>query len=1492
MNDSDILEGWAHGSLAQIAISHSGKLRSVSVEALRVLSEDIDQTRQTRLQLCGAGAGRAFGKTLTDDGFGLEILKSPEISDLIVSDSGGGLTFSIIDIHEALRGAANLLEPIKDTSRSSQRRLSNDQPLNSREMLIKGCVDLIKSGALESVLALVRLPYSSAALANRDSLLSVDRLDLVDETCRLLANVSPLLLTEVAAAEGCAMWSSAVYDALHSVLTRDESLDSDAAGDLTALKFDALKGLSALAHYEPMRTLIIAKSLPKLLALNNLSGDKDDLSNAAGQVLLSLGFTDDEITVQKAGNDPKLLVDWFCLQRSLLFQAMARVELKQMVAEMWSLPFSEIGADTAMKLIRQTSGQSNLSNSDAASDLSEDSPVLQGLFENFTRDRETLGSRETVLEQYNNVYGESISSLVRLDDSARSFSSEIEYRLMKAQPFPLNSPTNEKEWILAHSRAIENPVQQTPSESPVGVMPKRLQRLLDSCFPSTLLRDNIIPFNDLRTRSNFNFRAFVMPQRRYFSFAREGRLLARLCEKQAATADTDDMNWCLSFSNSSFAGEFVESLVQTLYLCPMISCLSFARSPESAPQRDFDEDDTLDDGGLLANLAGSLPPWVSYLTFDGVLQDGDLRSLVTIINAMGQLSGPSDDSTAFSDDSSFVTAQNQGNISFIAICNSPQITQETWSSFFSILGSVGPIKRHVFSSPLSMLTVLDLKGNEMGDELAARVIELVHSKDSGCILEQLDLSGNRIGRGTNVIRVLKSYVDYYRYEQRAGASSTRAGWKSSLHTLLLSRNDLFLGLAALEIFALLKNGALYLRVLDLSDNGLESYDVQILTSLLLRPSSLCKLDLSRNKFSHSMVDSLMSRITAPDAESTLSFLLLEKNDPPIKQTQRESLGKFLRKSRRNAILRLIKKRESDVSEEFTIGVQDGATGARLENINENDTSVFNDSFSMRRRSKISSFAGPLIEEHEGNNMITVLFSAPLVFADDSNKLHPFAKLDFDMERELLWQCMKEASRDIELSFDSAHHSRLLATLAKRCTCLHYSGHGHPHFLPFEDGMGGPNWLNVANIKRILVSGNQVPFKFVFVSACHSGLAGETFASAGVPHVVCCQQEQELKDTAALAFTRSFYLALAVGHTVRESFEQGCKAVRASPNLKDPEKEMEKFVLLPRDGNHDVPVFRAKPVPEWPKQSQANILERGRPGRRGGLTRVRSVVGIGAKSSEIGTRNMMQEDPAPSVPQFFIGREVDMYYILTALLKMKKRLVNVLGEPGIGRSSLVCGLCHYINERASTITEIEHIYFIKPKHGGRNLSCRSLLQQLLDKIKEAGNCRSSEDDSEVEGMLETICKSLKNDKALIVFDRTELLEKSDDAEELPMILSSLLYDTKLVKVVLTGKHSLGQPSIGGQVEHPYELGALNIANSIRLFGNLCPHLHTPSERELLFSELNDKCGDCAQLYPSDRNMGVPGRKILSLIGDGIPAKIEKAAYSISKEELAALRHLNF
>lgn len=45
-------------------------------------------------------------------------------------------------------------------------------------------------------------------------------------------------------------------------------------------------------------------------------------------------------------------------------------------------------------------------------------------------------------------------------------------------------------------------------------------------------------------------------------------------------------------------------------------------------------------------------------------------------------------------------------------------------------------------------------------------------------------------------------------------------------------------------------------------------------------------------------------------------------------------------------------------------------------------------------------------------------------------------------------------------------------------------------------------------------------------------------AVGVPHVIAVAANTQLADVAARVFTRHFYLALAVGKTVKESFDIG------------------------------------------------------------------------------------------------------------------------------------------------------------------------------------------------------------------------------------------------------------------------------------------------------------------------------------------------------------------
>ena len=963
---------------------------------------------------------------------------------------------SLKELNEALCALANIFDPAQEGyAPKSDRAVSSSSFKDPQRLLIKGCLETANSGGLESLLAIALLPFPSRS----DS--SSQNMELLEQACRSLASMAPLLLTAKVAATGYSKWAHDVLLALHRVLRELSGLDKSEAIDIRTIDLHVivLQGLGALARSAPLKVRIIDRTLPYLIQARSIR-DQPDVSNAAWQAFQSLDLADDEVAAQVAGNAPSVYAEWFCLQRSLLIQAMARAEIRNLLYETWNTPFQQTDHGLT-KLIRNCSGISRSTGDETAVEGSD-------LFGNFANDDHTTQVRETLLSQYKDIYAG------RHDESdfSEGSSEDNGEGLLSQQAYPLNNSFCETKWILDHRRSLAD-YELSRDKGTLSNLSEHVQKLLRFCFPSSLLRDQLVPVDILCPDSSFNFRALMMAQKRYFSFRREGQLLVRLCDKEAASVDSTDVHWTLGFTNSAFAGEFAEYLVQILYKCPMIHGLSFARYSDWKAPEDGDKENGNEDGhALLANLAGSLPPWISHLTFEGVFDDLDLQTLVSVLETMGKLSAGQDGTTEQDRDLS------QGKFRFFAIRQSPNLSAEAWLSFFSLLGGKLVVSKHVVANPLTTLKALDLSGNELGDNLCASVLEIVHNRSSGCNLEELDLSSNCIHSATNVLRVLRTYCN----DRISGVGSHGRGWRAPLRKLRLASNGLHISKVWLELIILVQNNGLELTSLDLSSNGLilgenESQFATILVRTLTSNSFLHLLDLSNNMFGSTILDFIVRELS--EKAKGHAVVRFDSNSPPLSLKQSAALREVSVRARKRALQLYLHEQERLDNLDYSQPIN------KPEQLNLS-VETFPNNQGFDEFPTASSVPGT---SDQGRNLITVLFSAPLVFSDGTT-LRPFAKLDFDMERELMWQCLKEASRDIDLSFDSATHDRLLATMAKRCSCLHYSGHGHKQYLPFEDGSGGPYWFKVDQFKSLIEREGGAPFRFVFVSACYSELAGQ------------------------------------------------------------------------------------------------------------------------------------------------------------------------------------------------------------------------------------------------------------------------------------------------------------------------------------------------------------------------------------------------------------------
>lgn len=264
-------------------------------------------------------------------------------------------------------------------------------------------------------------------------------------------------------------------------------------------------------------------------------------------------------------------------------------------------------------------------------------------------------------------------------------------------------------------------------------------------------------------------------------------------------------------------------------------------------------------------------------------------------------------------------------------------------------------------------------------------------------------------------------------------------------------------------------------------------------------------------------------------------------------------------------------------------------------------------------------------------------------------LRALSPLRVDDEIELV----RQSGCQVTANAATAHNVRALIAAAK-CQILHLSLHcsvAQDQLLFFEDGHGKAHVIRAGELKTMLLSGQaQQNIRLVFVNACHSLSLGVHFVEAGVKHVVCVKNEEQVRDESCRLFARDFFAALRAGRTVQEAFDCG-RAVLACSQEQHLRKDASSFVLLPEEGDHN-DVFVAGGAQFAPRA----------PTPPGGSW--------GALFAPV-------ED--------FMGREGDMHRLLHLIAA--RRFVEVHGEQGIGKSALLTEIGRFIALRRDAFIEV-------------------------------------------------------------------------------------------------------------------------------------------------------------------------------------------------------------
>ena len=495
------------------------------------------------------------------------------------------------------------------------------------------------------------------------------------------------------------------------------------------------------------------------------------------------------------------------------------------------------------------------------------------------------------------------------------------------------------------------------------------------------------------------------------------------------------------------------------------------------------------------------------------------------------------------------------------------------------------------------------------------------------------------------------------------------------------------------------------------------------------------------------------------------------------------------------------------------------------------------------------------------NIIVVLRSEPFVWREVGHPPRPIAKLALDREGRFFESLLQETKRDITLYLDAATLDRFDEALVLRCTILHYSGHGMSDSLPFELN-GEAHLMGIDELQRMVQEKNGEACRLAFASCCQSLNVGQAFVAAGVKHVVCCDVStggsdsegvpQGVTDIAAYMFSRSFYRTLTRGGTVIGAFRQACNFVETSLEVKravrDPKEEVKKFRLLP-DGpdGHNVVLFdNLKEVPRWPA--------------------------VGSHPSKYFISNLMQQDPSPSPPNPLWGRENAQFEVLNLVLN--SRFVCVVGTAGIGCSSVVRGVCNYINERKRTFNDsnIELIYYLKVEE---NETCLTLAERLLRSVNP--NAAVAGGLTSVTNEILRALRALRKTRALVVLYRIhKVTDLNEDSNK--VFRSFLECLAREVRVLVTS-----QVRLEVEGEKVYTLAPLDYGSTLRLFGSALSSSRvgfTAREIGTLIEHLDS--WSVATALPTARNLSEVVQDRFALMGSGVPTEIVRAAHNLSRE----------
>jgi len=445
--------------------------------------------------------------------------------------------------------------------------------------------------------------------------------------------------------------------------------------------------------------------------------------------------------------------------------------------------------------------------------------------------------------------------------------------------------------------------------------------------------------------------------------------------------------------------------------------------------------------------------------------------------------------------------------------------------------------------------------------------------------------------------------------------------------------------------------------------------------------------------------------------------------------------------------------------------------------------------------------------------MALMYSEPLVKKDSFGIISLGDPVDYEEECHTLLDILKSKKKRIEVYFEIATIENLVNVLSSFPKVLHIICHGEfskekkQFYLCFEEE-GKLKELYASDLREILAE-IESETDIVFVNTCHSEEVARVFQEAGVPCVIAVQSELKIEDHVAQMFSEAFYRYFFEGKSVRKAFH------------------LAKVAVCRREDIYTCCCAHShKPDCEWYKLAKEEGFEKAHRSHTPTCTNCRhknkflhnidcgwaqdflmmkcgkeeldevyeGVVyacccspeyehnealkfSLFCSNEEIEKHTLFldKEEGEVSIKSYhscvdkkfpvkrLTGRNKELYSMYEALTDKEKKIINLHGIEGIGKSSLAKQIANYLFERRLFKDKIAIISLDKTP---------SIVHFRNDLFKEAPGAYD----------LMSFCDLIENNKALFILDKCDRLLKQEE-EEFKTDLANITKKATNVKFII-------------------------------------------------------------------------------------------------------------